>query len=459
MMDILIKNATVIVGDGETVIENASISINHGKIVALSPRDETTFSDLEFSEVIDATDCFVFPGLINAHSHCGSLGPKFSSAALPPTMEEIRGNIDRHMLQGTTTLLNLSGFGTMEETENINKNHPVRILTGTCHFPSCFKAAQMVDGAGLQKEHFALSAKKMVKLGAVALGEIGSGATLGGGVTDYKYIPEAVKELTGITITAQYANDLKTLFLPDGIHIVEREDTEITKLLSTMGLKDKLTPRQAKEMVIEIAFKPLKAALDGFDEACAVGATTGIPVLCHTALPSVEKIIQMLEKYANTKLLLVSGHCNHPSFSVEEAVKYATHIKKLGGIVDVSSLDAIVTQWMNFPERIEALVSAGLVDTFSTDYGGGHWDSVLEMIHYLHKKKILSIPTGIAMATRNVAKIYGRTTAGLGLISPGKIADVVIADQKNISRVFKVIINGVTVADKGGRILNPRLPS
>jgi len=32
----------------------------------------------------------------------------------------------------------------------------------------------------------------------------------------------------------------------------------------------------------------------------------------------------------------------------------------------------------------------------------------------------------------------------------GKIATVVVADRKNISRVVKVIINGITVADKGG---------
>ena len=102
---------------------------------------------------------------------------------------------------------------------------------------------------------------------------------------------------------------------------------------------------------------------------------------------------------------------------------------------------------MNKPERIETLVAAGLVDTFSTDYGGGHWDSVLEMIHYLtHHRRLLSLSEAIAKATGNVARIYGEATKNLGLIAPGKKADFLLVDQQNVSRIQKVFIEGKLVA-------------
>lgn len=444
-MDILIKNATVVTGDGKTVLDDASIVIENGRIAGVEQGNGNIPADPDAAEIIDASGKYVFPGLINSHAHCCSLGPKFSSAAPPPSLDEVRKNIDRHMRQGSTTLINLSGFGTIEETDVVNELQPVRVLTGTCHFPSCFKAAQMLDGAGLCAGHLELSPEKMLEKGAVVIGEIGSGATLGGGVVDYKYIPETIAGLTGKTLGAEQANRLKKAFLPDYDHGSGSAGDEPSKLLAELGLEKDLSVERMRQILLDIVSKPLETALSGFDEACVLGAKTGVPVICHNALPSFRRIMKLAEDYAGTSLKLIAGHCNHPSFSLEETVVFATLLKKRGVIIDVSSLDSIVTRWMNSPERIELLVRENLADTFSTDYGGGRWDSVLQMIEYLVGRKLIDLPAAVAKASSVPAGLYGPKTKDLGLVARSKIADLILVDKSKISNVSHVIIQGKSI--------------
>lgn len=446
-MDILIKNATVVTGDGHTVLENAAVLIDKGSIVGVEKCPDDIASFIEVETTIDASGKFVFPGLINSHAHCCSPGPRFSSAAAPPSMDEALKNIKRHMNQGSTTLINLSGFGLIEETDAVNKVQPVRVLTGTCHLPSCFLAAQMLDGAGLRPEHLDLCAEKMLAAGAVVIGEIGSGATLGGGVVDYKYIPEAVRQLTGKDIGAEQANRLKKAFLPDYDHGGSGPEDAVT-LLAEFGIENDISVEQMENLILGIVRKPLETALAGFDEACILGAKTGVPVICHNALPSVHRIMKLAEDYAGSKLTLIAGHCNHPSFSLDETLHYASALKARGVVIDVSSLDAIVTRWMNFPERIELLVREGLVDTFSTDYGGGRWDSVLQMIGHLVGKKLISLPAALAKATSVPARLYGQRTKSLGLVASGKTADLILVDMNDISNVNDLIIGGKIVSGR-----------
>jgi len=452
-MKTLITHATVITGDGSPPLEEATLCCENGMITAVEQGPNCISVEGEQVQTIDATGSYVLPGLINPHAHCCSLGPRFSSAAVPPDLPEVIENLDRHLLQGTTTLINLSGFGTIDETAQMNRQHPIRILTGTCHFPACVRAAQMVDGAGLKEQHLALNAEQMLQAGATVIGEIGSGATLGGGVTDYKYIPEAIEKMTGQKITARQAHTLKTAVLTDHDTEPQKATPAQIALMEEMSLLQHTTADDIRTRIIHLALAPIQTALQGFEEACVLGHATGIPVMCHNAAPSIQKIMEQAEKYQGSSLTLVAGHCNHPSFELDRIVEQTRQLRERGVIIDVSSLDAIVTQWMNGPERIEHLVAAGLVDTFSTDYGGGHWDSVLEMIHYLtHHRHLLSLSEAVAKATGHVARIYGEATKNLGLIAPGKTADLLLVDQKNVSRIQKVFIAGNPVADKGGRL-------
>ncbi|GAB1365817.1 amidohydrolase family protein [Candidatus Cloacimonadaceae bacterium] len=65
--EIVIENGTLVTMDGQSqVLENHSLGINKGKIAAIFPAGSSSFWA---KEKINAQNCLVTPGLINAHSH------------------------------------------------------------------------------------------------------------------------------------------------------------------------------------------------------------------------------------------------------------------------------------------------------------------------------------------------------------------------------------------------------
>jgi len=65
----IISNATILTMDKcRSVIEKGAIAINKDTIVAIG-KTESILQNFQTAELIDADDCIVIPGLINAHSH------------------------------------------------------------------------------------------------------------------------------------------------------------------------------------------------------------------------------------------------------------------------------------------------------------------------------------------------------------------------------------------------------
>ena len=126
-------------------------------------------------------------------------------------------NLDRHLLQGTTTVLCVDGFVTAEELASTDEAHPVNVKLASCNTPACLEAATIADGGGLTEAHRTFTARHAVRAGAVALGEIGAGHTLGGGGASYLYIPLEIQTHSGVRITPRQADRLKTAVL--GRHI------------------------------------------------------------------------------------------------------------------------------------------------------------------------------------------------------------------------------------------------
>jgi imidazolonepropionase-like amidohydrolase len=72
MYDLIIKNARIFTGEsGVSPIECGAIAVSDGKIAEII---EGSCEHLQAREIIDAANKFVYPGIIDAHSHIGLLG-------------------------------------------------------------------------------------------------------------------------------------------------------------------------------------------------------------------------------------------------------------------------------------------------------------------------------------------------------------------------------------------------
>jgi len=123
-------NANIVIPAKELVLKDSSLVINNGIISRIDQGVRYRF-DYSTNAVIDPEGRLFKPGLINHHSHSFTLGLLFPNAQKPITFEFLSRNLDRHLLQGTTTVLNTDGFAAIEEVEIVNKLHPIKVKTAT----------------------------------------------------------------------------------------------------------------------------------------------------------------------------------------------------------------------------------------------------------------------------------------------------------------------------------------
>ncbi len=449
-MEQLIHNTSLITGDGLTHLARGWLLIRDGLIEALGDGDApATLLNREGMVLHEASQGLLIPGLVNAHTHGCTVGPLFSSGSKPLSLQQALKNLDRHLQQGTTTLINLCGLGTLEETSLVAGSHPINLCTGTCQLPSALKAAELLDGNGFKPLHREITAQHLLEEGAVVIGEVGSGATLGGGVSDYLLIPNAIRQLCGVELNRDQAGSIKKT-------IYQARDAErgqrlkkLKEQLVVLAL-DQIVPLEAcLDVVEDIVIKPLAIALQGYAEAAQLGVETGVPVVFHHAAPSAATIAALAQLYPPALRTFVAGHSNHPSFYREECVEWARILRSSGVIIDLSTLDTLNAWRQDLIDNTEALMVEGLADTISTDYGAGRWDGILTLIQFLWKRKKLKLAAGIAMATGRVADLYPRAAAGRGYLREGYIADITLVDCQNISMVEKVFCAGRMVVDNG----------
>lgn len=103
MYDLIVKNGTV-VDPFRKVHEVQNIYVNNGKIV--SPEPETTTYETG-KKIIDAEGCYVFPGLIEGHTHLYEGG---SEAGYPPDLMLLPNGVTSAIDQGTTGAANFLSF-------------------------------------------------------------------------------------------------------------------------------------------------------------------------------------------------------------------------------------------------------------------------------------------------------------------------------------------------------------
>jgi imidazolonepropionase-like amidohydrolase len=445
-MTTVIHGGELVDGRGGAPRPGVDVVVEGGTIREIVPSRPA--EDYAAAAVVAASGRLVIPGLINNHTHGTAFGPLFPSGHEGLPHEQVLANLDRHLLEGTTTVLCVDGFVTAQARARTDDAHPVAVELASCNTPACLTAATIVDGGGLTDENRAFTASRAVRAGAVALGEIGAGHTLGGGGASYLYIPAEVARRTGVTITPRQANALKISVLGRHISSSAFDRDAVEEALAAAGLTGRLSVEDTREIVAGIVLPAFDIALSGLTEAAGQARAAGVPVLVHNAAASMTQVARI----AGTGVRLIAGHSNHSSFEPREALAHAERLKELGAVVDVSTLDTFGARRLTTgPELLYAMFEAGLVDTISTDYAGGHHDPVLLAIDQATKAGMVTLPAAIAMATANVADAIPGIAPGRGRIVPGAVADIVVTDPARLDRVGLVMIGGVVVVRDGKR--------
>jgi Amidohydrolase family len=438
----LISGGTVITGDGVTVIPDGQVVIRDGRIAAVG-RDFASQQD----EILDAAGQIVLPGIINTHAHGCVQGPFVPVASPALSDAEVGAELDRHLCGGETTVLCVCGFCLPAE---VDTKHPVRVRVSTSHTPANFRAADIVDGRGLLPQHRAMTVERALAEGAVAIGELGAGHSLGGGAQDYLYIPEAVEQATGKRLRPDEARRLKWAILGRALSRDAFDAHETARCLRAFGLSDRLDAERAREIVEQSVLPSITTALEGFEEAAALSAKTGARAVFHTSPVSVPVIADLAKKYPAAKL--VAGHANQSDFEPDEAVEWARRLRQTGVIVDISTWDIPAKAIQAKPTNFLRMLATNVVDTVSTDYAGGEWEPILKGLALAVREGALSLVAAIALATANPAKLFPALAGERGLLVPEKIADIILVDAHDVGIVRSVIVGGTTIVRDGKRI-------
>ena len=433
---LVLKNCQIVNGDGRTEPFAGSIAIENGIIAAVSPEDMS--GGLKDS-VIDLGGRTVVPGAIDAHAHAAAPGPRFASGTPGVPLSEVLGNLRRHLVQGHTTVVDLDGFKLPEETDQVRPIQPVKVESSTVHFEPMFAAADAADGSGLSAKHREMTASEMRDRGAVVIGEVGAGMTLGGGGQDYLYIPAAVEKAIGVRISPAQAMELKYAVLGRHIRPGNPDRGRVAELLSDYGLQ-KLSEDETISLIEASVLPSMQVSLDGLVRSAELAVELGLPTLVHNAAAS-DEAAREAAKIAGS--LFIGGHTNHDTYSVEESLANARLIREHGGHVEIDTFDAWGRKELqSTPDHMIALLQEDLVDIIATDYAAGHWDGIWEMVAGIVQLGLAPAEKAVAFATGNVAKALPRIGADRGLLKAGYAADLVVSSRRNLADIDLVMVDG-----------------
>ena len=430
-----VVNGHVVTGDGRSFLEDTSVTTEDGLITALPGIRHLPYR-VYSHRVLDARGGLIMPGLINIHTHAVSFGPLCPGLPRGGVPEErILANLDNHLLQGTTTVLSLDGFALPFENDATNKLHPVNVKMSTLHTPKNIASGEM-GGNRLNPHHRCFSAEEAVSSGAVAMGEVGSWATTGATYEKNLRLESPVSVSDALALDAAYLSG---------------DDIAITGIIERAGLEP-MTLDEAKTLVRETSVEPMAAAREAILETVDYAPRLGIPALCHTEPDTYDVIGEVARQLGDQ---MVALHANYHA-TPREAVGMAREVRGFGGFVEVITADHFgAGQLEPSPQTAFALLSEGLVDVLSTDYSGGYHDPILLLIHKAVEHGAVSLPQAVRLATSSPAAIVPGLAPRKGLIEPGGVADMVVVDQEDITRVRHVIIGG-RIAVEDGRRVNSR---
>ncbi len=439
MHSLLIKDSALVTGDGKTFVDRVNIVIQGNKIVYIGHEKP---SGLRFTHILEGKDKLVLPGIINIHAHGIVPGaPLFSSASAPLPGDQAKKNLETHFNQGTTTILNLDGFAHPGLIPQAKHTCPINLKTATTHYPKAYLAARRIDASGLKdqrEEKIEKIIESFPKI-VVAIGEAGSGATLGGGVQDYKFIPEMVKKETGVLIDEYQARRLKEAILGKKIASDFYDPERVENVLKEIGLEN-YSPEWAFDKISQTVLPPFGISLEALEEGAHLAKKYTLPLIVHTAASSIDRV----EGISWLGNLLIAGHCNHPSLEMKESIVLIRRLREKGVTIDISTFDTLDSKEREKElDSFFAILESRLADVVSTDYGGGNHSPILKVLELAVSQKVVTLPEAISLVTKNPSHAIPRLAPGRGVIVRGAIADLVIVDRSKISRVKELIIGGI----------------
>ena len=428
-MRIDIVNGSIVTGDGKSVLENTSVIVEEC-IIAELPKVKYIPYNAYADRVINARGGLIIPGVINIHAHGVAFG-SFQPWGLPGlSTERLIFNLNTHLLQGTTTIMNTDALCLPYEVEAINKIHPANVKMATMHTPAHVRQAELTLGHEVEGRRKKFTVEEAVRLGAAALGEVGSPGT--------SYGTEEKGKRLGKIISTRHAWALDKAVLAG-------DNAAIKKVLAEAGL-EKVTIAEAKKLVQETSVIPVAACCDAIRDSVKYVKKLGLPVLAHTE-PGMKEALLDVAREIGPKLIAV--HVNH-SFTPEEMVNFAKELKRLGATLEIITADSFGAKQVEpSPEGTFALLREGLVDVISTDFSGGYHDPILFVLQKAIEKGAITLPRAIQLATSAPARIIPLVAPNRGLVEPGRVADLCIVDRNDISKVNHVIIGGRIVVEDG----------
>lgn len=450
-MRTIIYNANIITGDGKTIIENCSLFLKEEFIDGIGRVPYPIYENAE--RMIDARGNFIIPGIINAHTHGSTTGPQPVGNASPGLPKlRVRQNLNQHILEGTTTVCNQDGLNTMDEVAEARSVTPMLVQTATIHTPPHIKDAEFINNGGLKEKHKLTTVEEMIRQGALGIGEIGGwgiGRNESGGKPDVSYydliyLPLAMRVETGVRVTPAEIRPIR-----EALSTQPPDEKTALALMTKLGMSKGMAKMK---YMMENSDRHVELVLEGYEKAAEAAGKLKVPMFMHNSPQTKPHVLDFVKEL---KGLLYALHSNF-LFKPHEAIEVARFVKKAGGWVEVCSFDFFRARRL-CPSHVTtlALLAEGLVDTIGTDYCSGYWGSIPQVLKYAVDQNAIELPQAIALGTGNVVKAIPNVAPNRGEIAEGKIADLAILSQRDISEVRTVLIGGKVVVDEGRIVSSP----
>ncbi|AMM34461.1 hypothetical protein SA2016_3804 [Sinomonas atrocyanea] len=449
-MSTLIHGGTLVTGEGTAPVECGALIMAGGRIEAVL--DHWAPGQHYDGDIIDASGCVIMPGLVNSHCHGVTPGPLFPSAARALSEEAWLGNLDRHLLAGTTTVLSLCGLATMEQVREADKRHAVNVRGATTHLPSAISAAQIADGAGLSGREEGIGVEQMLSEGAVAIGELGGGQTLGGGGQDLVYLPAAIGRRTGVRVSQDEARRLKEAVLGRFVDATHYDFEEFAQAAREARLADVIDLHDLAELIRSTVTPSVTPAIEGIRQGVHAAARLGVPAIVHSASATAAVLRELMVDPRARGAKVVAAHVNHTSHTPTEARELAALGREHGWAGEASAFDLLDRRHtVKTREHWDLLLAeAGLVQIIGTDYGHhGQHDRLIAAVQDIAERGHRSLQDAVAMATSSVADLIPGIAPERGTLRRGLVADVVVADARDFRRVRDVFVGGERVVAEG----------